>query len=122
MKSGVRAMHDVTTGGIFGALWELAEASGVGLDITLKKIPIRQETVEICEFFDINPYQIASGGSLLMAAEDGNRLVMDLVKEGIPAVVVGKATAGNDRVLINEEERRFLEPPRAGLQVSDLHI
>ena len=46
MKSGVRAMHDVTTGGIFGALWELAEASGVGLDITLKKIPIRQETVE----------------------------------------------------------------------------
>ena len=51
MKSGVRAMHDVTTGGIFGALWELAEASGVGLEIELKKIPIRQETVEICEFF-----------------------------------------------------------------------
>lgn len=122
MKSGVRAMHDVTAGGIFGALWELAEASGVGLDITLKKIPIRQETVEICEFFDINPYQLSSGGSLLMAAEDGNRLVMDLAKEGIPAIVVGKATAGNDRVLINEEERRFLEPPRAGLQVSDLHI
>ena len=86
MKSGVRAMHDVTAGGIFGALWELAEASGVGLDITLKKIPIRQETVEICEFFDINPYQLASGGSLLMAAEDGNRLVMDLAKEGIPAM------------------------------------
>lgn len=57
-----------------------------------------------------------------MAAEDGNRLVMDLAKEGIPAIVVGKATTGNDRVLINEEERRFLEPPRAGQQVSDLHI
>lgn len=41
VKSGVRAMHDVTTGGIFGALWELAEASGVGLEIELKKIPIQ---------------------------------------------------------------------------------
>ena len=46
-------MHDVTEGGIFGALWEMAEASGVGLEIDLKKIPIRQETVEVCEFFYI---------------------------------------------------------------------
>ena len=88
----------------------------------LSKVITEIEPSGIRKFFDINPYQIASGGSLLMAAEDGNRLVMDLAKEGIPAVVVGKATAGNDRVLINEEERRFLEPPRAGLQVSDLHI
>lgn len=116
VKSGVRAMHDVTTGGIFGALWELAEASGVGLEIELKKIPIRQETVEICEFFDLNPYQLGSTGSLLLAAEDGNRLVLDLKQQGIPAVVIGKATAENDRVVINEEERRFLEPPRAGMQ------
>lgn len=117
VKSGVRAMHDVTTGGIFGALWELAEASGVGLEIELKKIPIRQETVEICEFFDLNPYQLGSTGSLLLAAPDGNRLVLDLKQQGIPAVVIGKATADNDRVVINEDERRFLEPLRAGVQV-----
>ena len=43
--SGVSAMHDVTEGGIYGALWELSEASHVGLDIELKAIPIRQETV-----------------------------------------------------------------------------
>ena len=56
VRSGVSAMHDVTEGGIFGALWEMAEASGVGLEIDLKKIPVRQETIEICEFFGINPY------------------------------------------------------------------
>lgn len=50
-RSGVSAMHDITEGGIFGALWEMAEASGVGLEIDLKKIPVRQETIEICEFF-----------------------------------------------------------------------
>lgn len=108
-KSGASAMHDVSEGGIFGALWELAECAGVGLEIDLKKIPIRQETVEICEFFDLNPYKILSGGCLLVAAEDGNSIVMELEKAGIPAVVIGKATDSNDRVLINEEERRFLE-------------
>ena len=59
--------------------------------------------------FDINPYKLLSGGCLLIATEDGNGLVMELEKENIPAVIIGKATEGNDRVLINEEERRFLE-------------
>lgn len=111
-RSGVSAMHDITEGGIFGALWEMAEASGVGLEIDLKKIPVRQETIEICEFFGLNPYELISGGSMLMAAEDGNQLVHELKKAGIPAAVIGKAMAGNDRVLRNEEERRFLEPPK----------
>ena len=112
VSNGVSAMHDVTEGGIFGALWELAEASGVGLEIDLKRIPIRQETVEICEFFDVNPYELISSGCMLMAAEDGNTLVQKLYQAGIPAVVIGKATEGNDRVIVNEEERRFLEPPK----------
>lgn len=110
--NGVSAMHDVTEGGIFGALWEMAEASGVGLEIDLKRIPLLQETVEICEFFDVNPYELISSGCMLMAAEDGNTLVRELEKAGIPAVVIGKATAGNDRIIVNEEERRFLEPPK----------
>ncbi|MCI5740860.1 MAG: AIR synthase family protein [Lachnospiraceae bacterium] len=113
VKSGVAAMHDVTEGGIFGALWEMAEASGVGLEIDLKKIPLKQETVEICEYFGISPYELISSGSMLMAAKDGNRLVMELQKEGIPAVIIGKATAGRDRILRNEDECRYLEPPKA---------
>lgn len=112
VRSGVSAMHDVTEGGIFGALWEMAEASGVGLEIDMKKIPVRQETVEVCEFFGLNPYQLISSGCMLMAATDGNLLVRELMKAGIPATIIGKATAGNDRVLINEDERRFLEPPK----------
>ena len=47
-----------------------------------------------------------------MAAPDGNTLVRELEKNGINAVVIGKAVDGNDRVLLNEEERRFLEPPK----------
>ena len=108
-KSGVAAMHDISEGGVFGALWEMGQSSGVGLEIDLKKIPIRQETVEICEFFDINPYKLLSGGAAVMAATDGNALVHVLQQAGIEATIVGKATDSNDRVLINGDERRFLE-------------
>lgn len=73
-KSGVCGIHDVSQGGIFGALWELANGAGVGLEIDLKKLPVRQETIEICEFFNLNPYELSSAGCLLMTAEDGNAL------------------------------------------------
>lgn len=109
---GVAAMHDITEGGVFGALWEMAEASGVGLSVDLKKIPLRQETVEICEFFDLNPYMLMSSGCMLMAADHGNELAEALNREGIPAAVIGRLTEGRDRVIVNEDERRFLEPPK----------
>lgn len=111
-KSDVWAVTDASRGGIFGALWKMAEASGVGLEIELKKLPIRQETVEICNFLDLNPYELASGGSLLIAAENGNDLVRRLEREGIPAAVVGKTTDGNDRIIRNGGEKRFLEPAK----------
>ena len=113
MQVGVSAMHDVTEGGIFGALWEMAEASGVGLCVDLKKIPIRQETIEICEFFNLNPYQLISSGSMLIGTDHGSQLVDALAKEGIHAAVIGKAVEGNDRVIFNDGEKRFLEPPKA---------
>lgn len=112
VETGVSAMKDGSNGGVFGALWEMAEASGVGLEIDLKKIPIRQETVEVCEFLGANPYELHAGGTILMAAEDGNALVMALESAGIQAAIIGKATDGNDRVLFNEDERRFLEPAK----------
>ena len=112
MEIGVSAMHDVTEGGIFGALWEMAAASGVGLEVDLRKIPIRQETIEVCEVFDINPYMLISSGAMLIGTDHGSQLVEALKRAGIHGAVVGRATKGNDRVIINGEERRFLEPPK----------
>ena len=109
---GVSAMHDITEGGIFGALWEVACSSNVGIEVDLKKIPIKQETVEICEFFDLNPYMLMSSGCLLIGTKKGNEVVDRLNQAGIPAVVIGKVVSGNDKVIINQDERRYLEPPK----------
>lgn len=112
-KASVTSMHDVTEGGIFGALWEIGSAAGLGLEVDLKKILLRQETVEICEFYDINPYMLISSGSMLMVTDRANYLVESLLSEGISASVIGRITEGNNRIIHNEDEIRYLEPPKS---------
>lgn len=112
VRMGVGAMHDASEGGIFGALWELAEYFGVGLTIDMRKLPLRQETVEVCECCNINPYELLSGGCLIMMASDGAGLAAALEAEHIPAQVVGKVTDSNDRILVNGDEIRYMDRPR----------
>ena len=107
------AVHDISSSGVFGALWEFAERGSAGLLADLKAIPLMQESVEICEFFRINPYQLLSGGSLLIATGDGERLVQDLLNKGIRSALIGTFTDGRDRVLKNSDETRFLDKPGA---------
>ena len=109
---GVCAMHDASEGGILGALWELAEGAGTGLSLDLRKIPLRQETVEVCEYCGANPYELMAGGCLIMTAWDGDGLVGALNAAGIPAAAAGKLTRGNDRILTNGEEIRYLDRPQ----------
>ena len=110
---GVSAMHDITEGGVFGALWEMAAAGNVGLTVDLKKVPLKQETVEICEYFDLNPYQLISSGSMLIACDRGHDLAERLKKEGIHSAVIGKFTDNNDKIIVYDEgETRYLEPPK----------
>lgn len=111
-RFGACAMHDLSQSGIFGALWEMAERAGTGLEVDLKKIPIKQETIEICEYFDINPYNLYSAGALLAGTSKPEALIAELSGLGIPAAVIGRATDGNDRIIRNGEDVRFLDRPQ----------
>lgn len=105
----IAAMYLLSEGGIFAGLWSMAQEAGIGLEIDLKKIPVKQETVEICNFFDINPYQLFSEGSCLLLSGHGYRLKEQLAKKGIFSEVIGFTTEDNNRVVTNGEDRRFLE-------------
>lgn len=107
----VSAMHQITSGGIFAALWEMAEASNVGLSVELKKMSICQETVEICEFCHLSPYQLTSIGSVLIVTGRGEELVEKYQELGICATVIGKTTKDRARVIVSGEETRFLDRP-----------
>lgn len=108
----VISVHDVREGGIFAALWEMAAVANVGLSIDLKNIPIKQHTIEVCEYFNLNPYMLRSGGTLLLACTNGARVVEQLKNVGVEAAVIGQTTSGNDRLIRYDDEARFLEPPK----------
>lgn len=111
-EAGVKSVYAAGEGGIFGALWNLSEASGVGLELDFKKIPVKQEIIEVCELLERNPYEMSSFGCLLMTSAHGYDIVKLLNAQGIPAGIIGKTTDSQDKVIHNGEEIRFLEPPK----------
>jgi len=104
-------LHDVSEGGLYSALYELAEGYRCGFRVDLRAVPIRQETVEICEFLEGDPFALLSTGCMLAAVADGQETVRELAESGIDAAVIGKLTGGRDKVLIKGEEEGFLGRP-----------
>lgn len=92
----VTAMHDATEGGIYGGLHEIARAGGVRIDVARDAVPVMDGVEETCAAFDIDPWVSISEGTLLLTVEagTGERVIEALDSEGIPAAVVGEASAG----------------------------
>lgn len=101
---------EISDMGIFGSLWELAENKETGITVDLQKISIRQETLEICEWMNVNPYTYPSKGSWLIRTENACELLSILNKAGITASLIGEETDTKDRIVVNEDEKRFLTP------------
>ena len=90
----VHAMHDPTEGGISGGLYELAAASGVGLDVDFDSIPLLHECQAICDALELDPLGLIASGALLAAVSPGDTsaILDSLSAEGIRASVIGNAT------------------------------
>ena len=102
---GVHAMHDPTEGGVLGGIYEMTDASNVGVKVFEEKIPVEQETVEICEFFQIDPLQLISSGALLVSVDSNlaDKVVETLKTHGIEASVIGEfLESSSKRVLIGK--------------------
>ena len=108
---GVSVMRQVGEGGIFAALYRLAKEADTGLVVDLKAMPVRQETIEICEYYKLNPYQLASTGNILMICDDGEALADALRKEETEAAVIGRLTDNNDKIIQNGEDIRYIDRP-----------
>jgi hydrogenase maturation factor len=100
----VHAMHDATECGIYGGLFEMARAAGVGIELETDRVPVQPGVREVCEFFGIDPWISISEGTLLAAvAPDGVDDVLDaLDAEGIPAADAGVVTEGSGLVVDGE--------------------
>ena len=110
-KLAVHAMHDATEGGILGAAWEMAEASGLGLEIDVDLIPIHPLTHKIATELNINPYRLISSGSLLIATDRPEEVLAEMAAEQIPCARIGKLTIEKNFIQIQSGKRSELAPP-----------
>jgi len=107
----LKAMHDVTEGGLLGGICELAEASGCGFRVDSDRLPVGEAPRNICELFEIDHRLCVGAGSMIMAVAEGTEeiLVKYLNEKSIPATVVGELTEqGEGTMLIeNGKEKAF---------------
>lgn len=98
---GATAMHDATEGGILGAVWEIAECSGVGVDILADKIPVLECTKVLTKIADVDYLRLISSGTMIITAFDGQNLVKRLNENHINASVIGKIINNGKYVTYN---------------------
>ena len=100
----VTAMHDATECGIYGGLYEMARAAGVGVELERDRVPVQPGVREACAFFDIDPWVSISEGTLLAAVDpDGvDDVLAALESEGIPAADAGEVVEGSGLVVDGE--------------------
>lgn len=108
---GVNAMHDVTEGGLLGAVWEICEASGNGAVVDMEKVTVTMSTRRICEYYGISPYKLISSGCMLIATKDGEGLVRYLAKAGVPAAVIGRMIDTKERTMVTGGVREHIPQP-----------
>jgi hydrogenase expression/formation protein HypE len=111
---GVTAMHDVTEGGLLGALYELSEASKIGLEIGLSDVIVTEEAKLVCDLFNIDPYSTLSEGTLIISVkpEKAQKVLQALKLKKIKSKVIGKVTDLRDGRLVKRNGvREALKKP-----------
>ncbi|HZK10349.1 MAG TPA: AIR synthase family protein [Clostridia bacterium] len=101
LDHGVNFMHDITEGGLVGALSEMCFESNLGFFVDSKKVPIHDVTHKVSDFYDIDPFQLISSGSLLMTLpkEEVEGLLQELSAKGIEASHIGEFRTDQRKIL-----------------------
>lgn len=88
---GTHGMHDVTEGGLLGAVWEMCEIAHLGCEIDEEKLPVDELTRRVASFFGADWQRMISSGCMLIAAspENGAEIADKVRAAGIDACVIG---------------------------------
>jgi hydrogenase expression/formation protein HypE len=111
VRHGARALHDPTEGGLITGIWEMAEASGLGVEVDCDRVPILPEAAALCSANGLDVFRTLASGALLIACpvEQSATLLAALREEGISATTIGRFVRGS-RTLRRADEVVPLEP------------
>jgi hydrogenase maturation factor len=112
--NGVTAMHDATECGIWGGLYEIAQAANLGVRVEMESIVVEDCVPEICRYFGIDPFASISEGTLIISCREhkARDILKALRRKGIKASIVGELTKlGQGMVLVRDGREEKLEHP-----------
>jgi len=109
---GVTAMHDATECGLWGGLYEMAQAGGFGVRVVKERIPVMPCVQEICDLYEIDPYKSISEGTLIIMCRPAkaDKVLAALKKKRIPAASVGEVTRKGMVLVENGREKPLVHP------------
>ena len=111
----IHAMHDVTEGGVIGAVAEMSLASGLGFELAVDSVPVDSSTKKICDLLSIDPLKLIGSGALLIACSVKSESMVKnaLLRKGIQCSTIGM-------FLRNRKERKLIT--HDGNQVKSLRL
>lgn len=115
---GTHGMHDVTEGGVLGAVWEMCQIAGVGAEVREDAVPVNAVTRKICDHYGINFMRLISSGSMIITADPSKKdeIIEKLAAEGVPAAEIGVITPPEEGLVLVQgcgswEKRVPIDPP-----------
>jgi len=112
--NGITTMHDATECGIWGGLYEIAQAANLGVRVEKERIVVEECVPKICKFFGIDPYASISEGTLIISCREhkAGDVVKALSRKGIASSVVGELTSPKcGMVLLEKGKEKKLKHP-----------
>ena len=113
---GTHGMHDITEGGVLGAIWEMCSIAGAGAHIDAQKIPKDPVSEKICAHFGIDILRLISSGCMLIIAapDKKDEIIRELCTQGVPATEIGKILPkGEELCIFKAGKATKIDPPAA---------
>jgi hydrogenase expression/formation protein HypE len=113
-KVGAAAMHDITEGGVLGAVWEMCDIAKTGAEIWADRVPVAAVTKKICGYYGIDYLRLISSGSMMIMVrpETRERMERELRNAGVAVACIGRVTERKAGLYLAAQGRKTaIEPP-----------
>lgn len=113
-QTGTSGMHDITEGGVLGAIWEMCNISGTGAEIHKESIPVAPVTKKVCDAFGINPLRLISSGSMMIIMDEKKAPTLEkiLAENNIRVTEIGQVKPHDEGIiLISNKVKSEIDPP-----------
>ncbi|MDD3168196.1 MAG: AIR synthase family protein [Eubacteriales bacterium] len=113
-RIGTAGMHDITEGGVLGAVWEMCDIANTGAEVWIDQVPVAEVTKKICDHFDIDYLRLISSGSMMIMVRPDvkEKMERELKNAGIPVACIGRICEREAGIcMIAGGEKIIIAPP-----------